>query len=197
MYLEMRKKSTGAIVPVLADNSGNIIISNGLAQAAIENRLYYAATAGEVACSSDLHTTFTGLAIGNPLGSGKNYAMWEFGYAWSALVLEETDLGLAVGGLKGLSNADPSEVKSALIGGPMNSQAIKSESATTGTNTKVKFVASLDDMAAAVGWASPHQVLDLKGSVVLSPGTAVFTNATTATGTVMYFHFLWEEIDMP
>ena len=196
MEIQARRKSTGVVVPISADNSGNVLVGSGLGQAAIDGRLYYAATAGEVACSTDLNTAFTGLAIGNPLGSGKNYVMWEFGYAWSAVVTDETDLGLAVGDLKGLANADPSEVKSALIGGAMNSRAIKDEAATITAPTKVKFIASLDDMAVEKGYASPPQVVDLKGSIVLSPGTSVMTNATYATGTVMYFHFLWEEVDI-
>ena len=194
--LEARKKSTGTVLPILADNSGSLIVAGGLGQAAIDGRLYYAATASAVACSTDLNATFTGLAIGNPLGSGKNYAMWEFGYAWTTVVTNETDLGLAVGDLKGLANADPSEVKSALIGGAMNSKAIKDEAGNITAPTKVKFVASLDDMVAEKAWASPPQVVDLKGSIVLSPGTAIFTNATYATGTVMLFHFVWEEIDI-
>lgn len=197
MQFEGRKKSTGAAAPVQTDQHGRMITTIGdLGQAAIEGRLYYYATQGEVACSTEMNTTFTGLAIGNPNGSGKYYVMHEFGYAQSALIADETEISLAVGDIKGLTNATPTEVKSALIGGTMSSEALADEGATITAPTRAKFVVSLDDQAAGVQWTSGPQVLDLRGSIVLSPGSAIFTNSTYAIAAVMYFHFVWEEVEM-
>lgn len=196
MQIEARKKSTGVVVPVSTDNNGNVIVSSGLSQAAIEGRLFYGATQGEVACSTTLNTTFTGLALGNPNGSGKYYVLWEFSYSHTAAIADETNLALAVGDIKGLANADPTAVKSALVGGPVTSEALLDEAATITAPTVAKQITSLDDMVAGVQWASAPQVVNLNGTIVLAPGGAVFTDSTYAIGAVMHFSYTWEEIDI-
>jgi dihydroxyacid dehydratase/phosphogluconate dehydratase len=39
-------------------------------------------------------------------------------------------------------------------------------------------------------------IVKLDGSIVLAPGRAVVTDTTVATGAVMQFGYLWEEIDL-
>jgi hypothetical protein len=177
--------------PVLVDSSGQL--ASGLGNAAIEGRLFYCATQAEVACSTDLNVTFTGLALGNPATSGKNYILHEFGYGMSALIVDETLLSLATGVVGGLAAANT--VRPALVGGAMNSAAYVDEAATITAPVISKIVCAIDDQVAAVSWNNPPQVLDLRGTIVLSPGYAVFTNSTYAIGAVMMFHFVWEEVD--
>lgn len=198
MELKLAKKSTGEIESALTDSQGRLMTTGGnLGLAAIEGRLYYYATQDEVAQSDLLNTTFTGLAIGNPNGSGKYYIMHEFGWAFSAAYTNESDLSLIVTTTKGLTNTAPTTVKPALVGGAMLSEAIADEAATISTPTFAKFICSLDDHAVATQWTSVPQVADLRGSIVLTPGYAVASHATVALDAVMYFHFVWEEIDMP
>ena len=199
MDLTLSKKSTGELESALTDSQGRLLTTgSNLGLAAIEGRLYYYATQGEVAQSDLLNTTWTGLAIGNPNGSGKHYVMHEFGYAAMAVVTDETDLSLIVTDIKNMSNAAPSAIMPALVGGAMLSEAIADEDVDPiSTPTFVKFICSIDLSVAGVQWTGPPQVVNLRGSIVLSPGYAVFTHATIALDASMYFHFVWEEVDMP
>ena len=177
--------------PVLSDESGILLSAEGYA--AINGQDFYYATQGEVACSTTLNTTFTGLAIGNPTGSGKYYIMLEFSYSWTAVAADETNLALAVGPNGGL--AADNTVMPCLVGGGGTSEAQADEGATlTTAATVAKQIASIDDLAPGGAWASPPQVVNLRGSIVLSPGQAVMTDSTYAIGAVMHFGFVWREV---
>ena len=186
------KDRSGIGRPVLVDSSGQLI--SGLGNAAIAGNLFYCSTQAEVACSTDLNVTFTGLALGNPATSGKNYIVHEFGWGMSALIADETLLSLATGVVGGLGAANT--VRPALVGGTMNSAAYVDEAATITAPVIAKIISALDDQVAAVSWSNPPQVLDIRGTIVLAPGYAIFTNSTVAIGAVMMFHYVWEEVDV-
>lgn len=196
MQIDARVKSTGEAVPITTDTAGRVLMNGSLGQAAIENRLYCGSTQGEVACSTTMNTAFTGLGLGNPNGSGKYYVVHEFSYAHTALIADETNLALAVGTTSGMTNEAVSLVRNCLAGGPVLSQAILDLAATIIAPVVVKQIASLDDMAAGVQWTAAPQVVNIGGSIVLAPGTAVFTDSTYAIGAVMMFGFVWEEVDI-
>jgi len=191
------KDSNGTGRPVLVDTTGRmIVVSNpvGLGEAAIDGRLFFCATQGEVACSTTLNTTFTGLALGNPASSGKNYIVHKFSYSHTAVIADETNLALATGVVSGLGAANT--VKPALVEGAGTSDAMVDEAATIVAPVVAMQIASLDDMAAAVQWTAAPQIVDIGGAICLAPGAAVFTDSTYAIGAVMHFSFVWEEVDI-
>lgn len=173
---------SGALTPHLID-------------AALNDRLFYVNTATVVDCSTTLNTTFTGLGICNPANSGKLYIFHEFGFGTINAVDAETLLQLAITDDTGF--AAQLTVKSAKAGGAMASAAIADEAATITAPVVCKTVAELKQGADSVQYgAGPINIVDLKGSIILSPGYAVVTNSTVATGASMSFHFMWEEIDV-
>ena len=188
--------SAGAKPALRQDTDGSLFVkdvSPGLAEAAIAGRLFHYATQGEVANCTELNVTFTGLGLGNPATSGKNYILHEFGYAYSTVVTNETDLALSVGVIGAMDAAQTPQPS--MVGGGFTSSAYLSETCTRTAPLKAKFITSLDDMVAAKDYACAPQIVDLKGTIVLAPGYAVWTETTAATGTVMYYHFIWEEVD--
>jgi hypothetical protein len=60
-----------------------------------------------------------------------------------------------------------------------------------------RIIATLGQGADSVqlGGAPPN-IVKLNGSIILAPGRAVVTDTTAATGAVMQFGYLWEEIDL-
>jgi hypothetical protein len=192
MYGKDRSSTTRAM---LVTPSGQIFGQSNLADAALNDRLFYVNTATTVDCSTTLNTTFTGLGICNPATSGKYYIFHEFGWATKDQITGESILSLAITDDTGF--AAQLTVKTAKAGGSMLSEAIADESATITAPVVCKTVTELRQGADSVQYGSQGpNVLDLKGSIILSPGYAVVTDSTVATGNSMSFHFVWEEIDV-
>ena len=120
--------------------------------------------------------------------------MREFGWSASESIDTSSMLSLAITTSSGF--AAQLTVKSAKAGGPVNSAAIADESATIIAPVVCKTVAEFEDGAGGIMYGSigPH-VLDLRGSIILSPGYAIVTDVTLDTSAVMGFHFMWEEVD--
>lgn len=187
------KDRTGIGRAILVEESGQL--SAGLADAALNDRLFYVNTATVVDCSTTLNTTFTGLALGNPAASGKYYIFHEFGWATKDAIAGESILSLAITTISGL--AAQLTIKSAKAGGAVASEALADEAATIIAPIVCKTVTELRQGADSVQYGSQGpNILDLKGSIILSPGYAVVTDSTVAPGASMSFHFVWEEIDV-
>jgi hypothetical protein len=166
-----------------------------LIEAALNDRLFYVNTATVVDCSTTLNTTFTGLALGNPANSGKYYILHEFGWGTIDAIAGESLLQLAITTVSGL--AAQLTVKSAKAGGAVPSAALCDEAATIVAPVVCKTITELRQGADSVQYGSQGpNVIDLKGSIILSPGYAVVTNSTVAPGASMSFHYMWEEIDV-
>jgi len=189
------KDRDGVGRPLLVTPTGQMFGQSNLADAALNDRLFYVNTATTVDCSTTLNTTWTGLGVNNPAGSGKYYIFHEFGWATKDAITGESILSLAITDSTGF--ASQLTVKTAKAGGTMLSQAIADESATITAPVICKTVTELRQGADTVQYGSQGpNVLDLRGSIVLSPGQSIVTDSTVATGNSMSFHFMWEEIDV-
>ena len=191
------KDDNGIGRPVLTTPTGQLFGMSNLAEAAIAGRLFHVCTQASTTTSTTLNTTHVGLAVGNPAGSGKYLVMHEFGWAAEASITAEGTIGLATGTIGDMAAANT--IMPALVGGSGSSVAYADEvGVTTGTLTAVKVFGETDDTAAGAqsyGTTTAH-VLNLKGSLVISPGYLIGTESEVATGDVMWFHFVWEEIDI-
>ena len=79
------KTSAGVGQAPLIDSNRKLVTVPGggkYADAAINGRLFYAANQTPVNTSTTLNTTFTGLGLANPTGSGKIIIVHEFGWRW-------------------------------------------------------------------------------------------------------------------
>ena len=185
--------------PILVEQSGQLVGMSNLTDAAINGRLFHCCSQISTTTSTTLNTTHVGLAVGNPAGSGKYLIMHEFGWGTDGSLSAEGTIGLAVGTIGDMAAGEAPTVYPSLVGGNGSSVARADQvGVTTGTLTMVKVIAETDDTAAGAqsyGTTTPH-ILDLKGSIVISPGYLVATETNVATGNVMWFHFQWEEIDV-
>ena len=191
------KDRDGVSRPILMKPSGQLMGMGDLSDAAINGRLFHTcsqASSDTTATGTEAHT---GLLVGNPTGSGKYIIMHEFGFAADGEIADEGHIGLVTGAIGDMALVAAPVIQPALVGGTATSVAYADQTGVTaGTLSVVKIVAQLDDATADTGYGSDIQVVNLKGSIVLSPGYLVGTDTTVAAGNVMWFHFVWEEVDV-
>jgi len=189
--------ANGTVNPVRQHRDGALIVlpqSAGLVDAAINGRLFCGATQASVTTSTTLNTTFTGLGLCNPAGSGKLILVHEFGYAAKAAVTGETVLALATTTDTGFA-ADIAP--RCCRNGFAQSVAILDKAATITAPVIERIIGQLGQGSDTTLYGGiPPTNIKLDGSIVLAPGRAVVTDTTVASGDVMLFSFLWEEIEL-
>lgn len=188
------KTSAGIGLPLLVDSDGKLITVPGggkYADAAINGRLFYAANQTPVNTSTTLNTTFTGLGLCNPTGSGKLIIVHEFGWALDQAAAGDSVLALATTTDSGFAtDITPRCTRN----GYTTSIAIVDAAATIIAPIIVKILGSIGTNATTA--LTQAGLIDLGGSIVLAAGRSVVTDTTLATGvTSIQFSFLWEEID--
>ena len=190
------KTEAGLGLPVLVDSSGRLITASGggiYQDAALKGRLFSAANQTPVATSTTLNTTFTGLGLCNPTGSGKLLILHEFGYALDQACAGAAVLALATTTESGF--ATDITPRCARFG-YATSVAIADAGATIVAPVIIKIIGSLGQGADTTQFMPPSTIITLGGSIVIAPGRAIVTDTTVATGaTSVQFHFLWEEVD--
>lgn len=190
------KTRAGVGLPPLMDSDGMFFSKPGggrLADAAMQGRLFCAAMQTPATTSTTLNVTFVGLGLCNPTGSGKVIIVHEFSYAATAALTAETLLALATTTDSGFA-ADIAA--RCCRHGYAASVAIVDRGATIVAPVIERIIATLGQGADSVllGGAPPN-IVNIGGGIILDPGRAVVTDTTVATGAVMQFGYLWEEVD--
>jgi hypothetical protein len=189
------KTEAGLGLPVLVDSSGKLITKPGgglYADAAIKGRLFHAANQTAVNTSTTLNTTFVGLGLCNPTGSGKLIIVHEFSYALEQAAAGAAVLALATTTDKGFAAAIAAKC---CRNGYATSIAYVDDGATIDAPVIVKIIGAIGDSATST-WPNVPTIVKLEGQIVLAPGRALVTDTTVAMGaTAIQFSYLWEEID--
>lgn len=191
------KTSAGVGLPLLVDSDGKaIMVQSGgkYAEAALAGRLFHTANINMVTTSTTLNTTFVGLGLCNPTGSGKNVIVHEFGYAFIAASGAGLILALAVTDDTGFADDANAPITCARPN-YASSVCYTDEGATITAPVIIKVITQRAD-AATTTFQSYPCVVDLGGSIILPPGRALVTDTTTAAGaSTAQFSFMWEEVD--
>lgn len=187
----------GSLNPLRLTKDGALAVSNvggKYAEAALAGRLFCAAMQTPTTTSTTLNTTFVGLGLCNPANSGKLLVIHEFSYAATAALTAETLLALATTTATGFAaDITPRCCRN----GFASSVAIVDKEATIDAPVIERIIATLGQGADTTQLGGrPPNVVQLEGSIILAPGRAVVTDTTVATGAVMQFGYLWEEIDI-
>ena len=190
------KDANGIGRPMKVDSEGKLITvpcGGKYADAAINGRLFYAANQTPVAASTTLNTTFTGLGLANPTGSGKLIVVHEFG--WGVVKPAGDESVIALGTTTWTANWAQALTPQCCRHNYATSIAYVDDGATIVAPVLVKIVATVGtDLVTDL--THPNCLVDLGGSIVLAPGRAVVTDFTTASGAAtVQFSFMWEEID--
>ena len=177
-----------------ATDGSMIVTSSGgkYADAAVNGRLFSVANQAKVAVTANLNTTWTGLGIANPTGSGKLLIMQQFG--WSTDVVNPAE------GVVGLMTSTDSGFAAALTvkcarDGYKTSVAYADDGATIATPILVRVCGSTMEGAITTVVQNNVNIYPIDGSIVLAPGRSVMTYHSIGGTASLTFHFVWEEID--
>jgi len=190
----MYGKTTAGVgqAPLINSDRKLVTVPGGgkYADAAINGRLFYAANQTPVNTSTTLNTTFTGLGLANPTGSGKIIIVHEFGWALDQAAAGDSVLALATTTDSGFAAAI---VARCTRNAYATSVAYVDDAATIVAPIIVKVLGSIGTNATTA--LTSRGLIDLGGSIILAPGRSIVTDTTLATGaTSIQFSFMWEEI---
>jgi hypothetical protein len=190
------KTSSGIGVPPLVSTDGKLIVQNGggkYADAAINGRLFCAAMQTPTTTSTTLNTTFVGLGLCNPTGSGKLIIVYQFSWATTGAITAEALLALATTTDSGFAvDITPRCCRYNYA----TSVAIVDKAATIVAPVIERPITTLGQGAATVQQMMGWQCAEIDGSIVLAPGRALVTDTTVAVGAVMQFGYVWEEVNL-
>ena len=189
------RAAVGTVNPLRADTYGALIVQAGggsLQEAAVNGRLFSVANQAAVAVTAGLTTTWTGLGVANPTGSGKLLIIHEFG--WSTNVVNPAE------GVVGLMTATDTGFAAALSArcarnGYATSVAFCDDGATISTPILERVCGSTMEGAITTTPQLGVNIYDIKGGIVLAAGRSVLTYHSIGGTASLIFHFLWEEID--
>ena len=182
--------STSGTNPLRADAAGSLITMQGgkYSEAAEAGRLFHIANQAAVAVTAALATTYTGLAVGNPVGSGVNLSLVNAGYGTTVVGVSVGTVGL----MDGLGSITASLTPAnALSGGPA-SKALATAGQTIGTPV-LKRVLGITGTGAVTTWQTQPCNFDLDGSMVIAPGYFVAFYCFALATAALQFSLTWEE----
>jgi hypothetical protein len=179
---------------VLVEDTGAMIISQGgKYRAATEaGRVYAVASQAVVTNTVGMTAAFTGLALCNPTGSGKNFALLGFGViAEIAVPTAVCVIGLMTGG--GVGAATKVIIaRNRLSGGPASVANVDSNVTFTEAPVLEQVFTSFHTGAATTGLQDGLYV-DMDGSMIITPGYHVSPYSSAVNAVTFQYSFLWEE----
>lgn len=156
---------------------------------AYRGNMFRIANQAAVTTTAGLATTWTGLAISNPAGSGVNAVLNLFTCAQFAV-----GAAAAVGIMTGAGAAAGTLVpKNAVIGGPTG-RVTASAGATIATPVLDVALGSLGSVATTAYGLQAGLNVDLQGSIIVPPGFFAASFTSIVTTTALIFGFQWEEV---
>jgi hypothetical protein len=191
------KTEAGVGLPVLVDSSGKLITAKGgkYAEATLAGRMFAVANQAVVNVTVGMALTYTGLALCNPAGSGKNLVILGFGCA--AIIAVPTaacTIGIMTGGGIGAATAVIA-ARNRLSNGPASVAYADSAVVFTEAPVLEELICTYHTGAVTTG-LNPGVHVDLEGSIAVAPGYHVSPFASAINNATFMFSWLWEEVDV-
>jgi hypothetical protein len=188
------KDSDGTGRPVLVEDTGAMIVSQGgkYRAATEDGRVYAVANQAVVNITAGLAATYTGLALCNPVGSGKNFAILGIGIsAEIAVPTANCVMGIMTGG--GVGAATEIIIpRNRLSGGPASVAYVDSAVVFTEAPVLEQLFGAFHTGAVTTGLVD-GMYFDLDGSIIVTPGYHVSPYASAVNDATFQFSWLWEE----
>lgn len=188
--------SDGAFPNARQGKTGDVIVSelNGryYEQTSRQN-VFNVATQALVTTTVGLATTYTGLALSNPVGNTKNLAILKVTFALGVITAAANTFGVAAGynGSTNVTHTTPVTPRSSLFGTGAAPTALADVSATLPTAPFYVAFLGCNPSATTNGGTL---VLDFEGSLVIPPGGYVLTTTQAVVTTGFWGSFSWMEI---
>ena len=137
--------------------------------------------------------TFTGLLVGNPVGSGINLVLHKAIVLQGAAVTAETNIGIMYGPSTLLITASLATIFNRNPAGAASKCVATAGQTITAPTAFIVFCGSGSGAITVPGLMQPN-VHDLDGSLVLPPGYFVASYTSRVSTTALMFGFQWEEV---
>ena len=160
--------------------------------ATLAGRIFTGCNTAVVTTTIGAATTWTGLGLANPTGSGIKVIVHEFNFAQWSINDGEGILALATTTSSGFAAAITPRNRA--FGGPP-SKAYVDDGATIVAPVVEQYIASLTHGAANVSGSPAIGMVDLEGGLVLLEGRSVVTYTDIVQSAISY-GFMWEEIPL-
>lgn len=185
--------SQGGRNPARLGNMGDILatpLHGKYYEQAYQGKMFGVANQAAVTTTAALATTWTGLGIANPAGSGVNLVINRFAAVQFA-VGAAGGIGLMTGAGACAGSLATRNMKT---GGAVSPTTTASAGATIATPVLVEVYGSVGSLATTGYGAVPGIVVDLEGSLIITPGYFLASYTTVATTTSLIFSLVWEEV---
>lgn len=201
MYAKVGRLSvaSGSVNPLRSDTDGNLVVTacgGKYTDAVLAGRMFVAANQAAVALTAAFATTYTGLVMENPVGSGKNLILHEVSYASTVATPTATALGLMTGADAGDAATAITPRNRLKTASAASSVAVVDNGCTlTGTPVLEQLFTTAWTEATTAGTLAQPNVVKLDGSLVICPGYYVAIYSAAANTAAFLFSFMWEEVD--
>ena len=194
------KISDGTLPNLRLGNSGDLIVSEiqpRYYEAAYRGKTFVAANQTPAVTSVAFATTYTGLVISNPVGSGINVVLKKVAFATIVAFPAGSVIGLMTGySVATFTHTTPVTPKNTLVGTGPSGLALVDAAATLPVTPTLHmvFASGLTGAITTEVTAGPN-VIDLEGSVILPPGGFAAIYTSTASGAAaLAASFMWDEV---
>lgn len=169
----------------------------------VHGKLYEAAnrgnmfgiTGGLTTTTAAGNATFTGLLVGNPVGSGKNLSVGKVTVLQGAALTAETDIGIMYGPSTLPITASLATIFNRKVGGSASVCVATAGQTITAPTAFVVFAGS-GSGAITVPGIMPVNMYDFDGGLVIPPGAFLASYTSRVSTTALMFSFEWEEINV-
>lgn len=151
----------------------------------------YGITGGLTTTTAAGAATFTGLAVGNPAGSGYNLVLNKCWVSQGAALTAETEIGIMYGA--GSITASLATVFNRKSGGAASITTATAGQTITAPTAFIPWCGS-GSGAITVPGVIPFNGVDFEGSVIIPPGNFFASYTSRVTTTALVFTFNWEEV---
>lgn len=179
--------------PFRLGNMGDLLTSQlhgDKYEATYQGKRFGVSNQAAVATTAGLATTFTGLAVANPAGSGVNLVLDKFSYANTVAVPTACAIGLMT--FAGAA-AGALVVRNRKTGGATSPTTTASAGATIATPV-LEEIYSTHGTIATTGQGGAPNVIEIDGSLIIPPGYGVASYTSAATTAAFIFSLTWTEV---
>ena len=192
--------ATGSVNPLVTDTIGSLLVAQGAgdyATSVAKGNVYSGANQTGCVWSVGLHKTNTGLALTNPVGSGKNLVILKAGFTERVVPGGIQDVWLAGGSsTTAVTHSVAGTPRNMLVGQAAANVGLIDTGATLPDDPVYLLPLIGGKTSAALSVASTICVVDVGGLIVMAPGSFVIIATFTVGAAVGQMGcIIWEEID--
>ena len=137
--------------------------------------------------------TFTGLAVGNPAGSGINMEVNIVSITQSAALTAATNIGVMFGPSTTAITASLTTIANRKVGGAA-SGCVATAGQTITSPTQWIIIGGSGSGAMTVPLLIPSLLYDFGGGLIIPPGYFLASYTSAASTTALSFYFQWQEV---